>query len=73
MFQNVVQKWNSHTLKIDADALNRRGVAFVSAVKYIISIKDSEGSMLVRAHACTVYAVKNKIEKKQILPILFPT
>jgi hypothetical protein len=33
------------------------GVAFVSAVKYIISIKDSEDSMLVGAHESTVYAV----------------
>jgi hypothetical protein len=40
-------------LKIDADA----GVAFVSVVKYIISIKDSEGSMLVSAHVSTVYAL----------------
>jgi hypothetical protein len=40
-------------LKIDADA----GVAFVSAVQYIISVKDSELSMLVIAHASSVYAV----------------
>jgi hypothetical protein len=40
-------------MKIDADA----GVAFVSVAKYIISIKDSEVSMLVSAHARTVYAV----------------
>jgi hypothetical protein len=40
-------------LKFDADA----GVAFVSAVKYIISVKDSEGSMPVSAHASTVYAL----------------
>jgi hypothetical protein len=38
-------------LKIDA------GVALVSAVQYIISIKDSEGSMPVSALASTVYAV----------------
>jgi hypothetical protein len=44
-------------LKIDTDALNRRWRQFVSAVKYIISIKNSEGSMLVSAHASTVYAV----------------
>jgi hypothetical protein len=45
--------WRSEiriNLKIDAD------IAFVSAVKYT-SIKDSEGSMLVSAHASTVYAV----------------
>jgi precorrin-4 methylase len=30
--------------------------AFLSTVKYIISIKDSKGSMLVSAHAFTVYA-----------------
>jgi hypothetical protein len=44
--------WRSEihiNLQIDADA------AFVSAVQYVISIKDSEGSML--AHASTVYAV----------------
>jgi len=29
----------------------------VSSVKYIMSIKDSEGSMLVSAHASTVYAM----------------
>jgi len=40
-------------LKIDTDA----GVAFVTGDLYIISIKDSEGSMLVSAHASTVYAV----------------
>jgi hypothetical protein len=33
------------------------GVAFLSVVKYIISIKDREGSMLESAHASTVYAV----------------
>jgi hypothetical protein len=38
-------------LKIDA------GVAFGPAVEYIISIKDSEGSMLVSAHASTVCAM----------------
>jgi hypothetical protein len=36
-------------LKIDV------GVAFVSAVKYI-SIKDSEGNILVSTYASTVYA-----------------
>jgi hypothetical protein len=39
-------------MNIETDA----GVAFVSTVKYI-SIKDSEGSMLVCAHASTLYAV----------------
>jgi hypothetical protein len=33
------------------------GVTFVSAVQCIISIKDSDGSILVSAHASTVYAV----------------
>jgi len=33
------------------------GVAFVSGVEYIIPIKDSEGCMLVSAHAPTVYAL----------------
>jgi hypothetical protein len=40
-------------LKIDADA----GVAFVSAVQYIISVKKSAVSMLVTAHASTIYAL----------------
>jgi hypothetical protein len=44
-------------LKIYADALYDAGVAFVSAVQCIISIKDSKGSMLLSAHASTVYAV----------------
>jgi hypothetical protein len=46
--------WRSeiHTnLTIDA------GVAFVSAEQYIIPIKDSEGSILLTAHASTVYTV----------------
>jgi hypothetical protein len=37
-------------LKIDADALNRRRVAFVPGLQYIISLKDSEGSLLVSAN-----------------------
>jgi hypothetical protein len=52
--------WRSeihNNLKIDADALTDAGVAFVSDVQYIIAIKDSESSMLVSAHAPTVYAV----------------
>jgi hypothetical protein len=50
------------------------GVAFVCAVKYIISIKDSEGSMLVSAHASTAYAVwRINSKTKQILPNVFPT
>jgi hypothetical protein len=44
-------------LKIDADALNRRRRRFESALQYVTSIKDSEGSMLLSAHASTVYAV----------------
>jgi hypothetical protein len=40
-------------LKMDADT----GVVFVSAGKYMISMKDSVGSILVSAHASTVYAV----------------
>jgi len=46
--------WRNEThisLKIDG------GVAFVSGVQYIKSIKDTEGSMLVSAHASTAYAV----------------
>jgi hypothetical protein len=50
-FHNVVEKRNPFNLKIDA------GVAFVSAKKYIISIKNNEGTMLVSAHASTVYAM----------------
>jgi len=48
--------WRSEihiNLKIDADA----GVAFVSAVKYIISLNDREGSMVISAHEPTVCAV----------------
>jgi hypothetical protein len=61
-------------LKIDADTLNRRRRTFVSAVEYIISFKDSEGSMLVYAHASTVYAVwRIKSKTKQILTKVFPT
>jgi hypothetical protein len=44
-------------LKIDAYAMKRAGVAFVSALQYVISVKGSEGNMLVTAHASTVYAV----------------
>jgi hypothetical protein len=33
------------------------GVAFVYGVQCIISMKDSEGCILVSAHASTVYAV----------------
>jgi hypothetical protein len=44
-------------LKIDADALNRRRRRFSVRRKNIISMKDSEGSMLVSVHAHTVYAV----------------
>jgi len=40
-------------LKIVADA----GVAIGSAVKYIVSVRDREGSMLACAHASTVYKV----------------
>jgi hypothetical protein len=49
------------------------GVAFVSGVQYVISIKDSEGSMLVSAHASTVYAVwRMKSKTQQDLPTLHP-
>jgi hypothetical protein len=52
---------------------NDAGVAFVSGVHYIISIKDSEGSMLVSAHESTVYAVwRIKPKTKQILPTVLP-
>jgi hypothetical protein len=68
-FHSVVEKRNLY-LKIGADA----GVAFVSAVQYIISIKDSEGSILVSTHAYTVNAVRRiKTKTKQILPTVLPT
>jgi hypothetical protein len=38
-------------LKIDA------GVPFMSALQYIISVKDNEGNMLLCAHASTAYAM----------------
>jgi len=39
----------------------------------VISIKDSEGSILVSAHAFTVYAVRRiKSKTKQDLPTLHP-
>jgi hypothetical protein len=73
-FHNV---WSSEihiNLKIDADALTDAGVAFVSAVQYIMSIKDSEGSILVSAYASTVYAVRRmKWKTKQILHTLLRT
>jgi hypothetical protein len=60
--------WRSQihiNLKIDADA----GVAFVYGVQFIISIRDSEGSIQVSAHASTVYAVgRIKSKTNQILP-----
>jgi len=50
------------------------GVAFVSAVQYVVSIKDSEGSMLGSAHASSVYAVcKIKSKTKQPLRNVLPT
>jgi hypothetical protein len=56
-------------IKIDADA----GVAYVYGVQFIISIKDSEGSILVSACATTVYAVgRIKSKMKQDLPKLHP-
>jgi hypothetical protein len=63
--------WTSEihiNLKIDA------GVAFVSAVKCIVSIKGSDGSMLVSAHASTAYAVSRiKSKTKQIISTVLPT
>jgi hypothetical protein len=50
------------------------GVAFVYAVQNIITIKDSEGRMLVSAHAPTVYTVwRIKSKTVQILKTVFPT
>jgi uncharacterized protein (UPF0333 family) len=57
-------------LKIDADA----GVAFVSTVQYIITIMDSEGSMVVSTYAPAVNGVwKIKSETKQVLRNVIPT
>jgi hypothetical protein len=50
------------------------GVAFVTAVQYILPDKDSESIMLVSAQASTVYAVwRIKPKTKQILSTVFPT
>jgi hypothetical protein len=50
------------------------GVAFVCTVKYIPSVKDSEGSTMVSAHASTVYVVwKIKSKTKQMSLTLLPT
>jgi hypothetical protein len=47
-------------LKIDADA----GVAFVSGVQYVKSIKGCGGRILDTAHACKTQKVKSKIENE---------
>jgi len=47
---------NHINLKIDEDKLNRCRRRLCVHRK-IYHIKDSEGSMLVSAHACTVYAM----------------
>jgi hypothetical protein len=69
--------WRSEihiNVKIDADALNRRRRRFCVRVQYVIYIKDTECSILVSAHASTVYAVSRiKPKTKQILPTLLPT
>jgi hypothetical protein len=50
------------------------GVAYVSGVQCRISIKDSEASILINAHASTVYAVwRIKSKGKQILPTVLTT
>jgi hypothetical protein len=50
------------------------GVAFMSGVQYVILIKGNEGSILVSAHACTVYAVwRIKSKTKQMLPTVHST
>jgi hypothetical protein len=52
--------WRSEiliNLKIDANPRTDAGVALVSTVQYIIYINDSEGIMLVSAHAYTAYAL----------------
>jgi len=43
--------------KFYADAMNGRRRPFVLAVKYIISITNSEGSMLVSTQAPTTYGM----------------
>jgi hypothetical protein len=50
------------------------GVAFVSGLQYTISMKDSEVSMLVSAHASTVHAVwRIKSKTKRILSTVLPS
>jgi len=50
------------------------GVAFVSDVKYIRYLKDSEDSILVSARPSTVYAAwRIKSKTKQILVTVIPT
>jgi hypothetical protein len=50
------------------------GVASVYGVQCTITIKDSEGSILVSAHVSTVYGVRRiKTKTKQDLPTLHPT
>jgi hypothetical protein len=41
--------------------MNRRRRRFCVRCKYIISVKGSEGSMLVSAHVSTVYAVSYRL------------
>jgi hypothetical protein len=63
--------WRSEihvNLKIDAD------VAFVPGVQHIISIKDSEGCILICAHVSTVDGVGGiKSKTKQSLPTVLLT
>jgi hypothetical protein len=57
-FHNVAAKRNTYQfIKYTPTPTTDVGVALMSAVQYIMLIKDSEGSTLVSAHVFTVYAV----------------
>jgi hypothetical protein len=53
LFQTL---WRSE-IRINLEVYTDASVAFVSGVQYIISMKDSEGSMLGSAPAFKVYVV----------------
>jgi MarR-like DNA-binding transcriptional regulator SgrR of sgrS sRNA len=56
-FRNVVEKRNRYQCKIRRRHPKPMLASLLCPVQYIISMKDSEGSMLVSPHASTVYAV----------------
>jgi hypothetical protein len=55
--QNVVGKRNTYQSNNRSRLPEPTPASLVSGVQYTISIKDSEGSMLVGANASTVYTV----------------